>query len=422
MTVAAVGIDPERAFLLSRTAGRAGVELESVLARLRADLAGECTGVPGLLGSTVSWLQSASADVERRARVAANDSMLGFVGPLHPSSSALYDDALLGLVTAGNALGVRLLLDGLSEEQLLAMASKVLGSLAAADLSEDERETYRRALLPLAAALLRLAAGPAAAVYAGDDSDASSRLARLTATVEKLMLLPPNREGSCWGAFFRGLFLGDWDRGYTTPGLESARVTGLLLSGLIPGVDLRDVGAAARNRDALSVLLGTVALVPLYGDLLRIGSRGAGTVLRLNRAGRRLGEMSKKADALAVSAGPVPAAAAGLARGRTVAGGIRNVTGGASGVASPGAAGAVAGPVVGLRDLPPDVRRGLQQVALGRVQGSPVERGEIGSLPKKDGGHFTRYSLGADVVAVTGADAELFVSRDGGCTWTTVVL
>lgn len=414
-----VGIDPSRAAVLARVTGRAGDDLQALLNRVRSDLDGQCTGVPSLLGSAAQWLREASADVVRRAAVAQDDRVFGFIGPL--PAPLPYGDALIGFLSAGNPLAVRLMVAGLSKAQLVGLAQAVLRELAGASLSDDERLMYRRALLPLAARLLVLAGGPATVAYMGGaGAGAAAREVRdLMSLVEGLMLPPPHRQGSGWEAFFRGMFLGDWDRGYTTPGLESARVTGQLLGGLIPGVDLRDVAAGLRNRDWLGVVLGAVALVPLYGDLLRIGSKAIGTGLRLSRAADEVRSIAKAADKLAVPMEPVSTAASRAAQVRTVAGGVSRVTSAGAPSMPPLLAPTDPG-VVDLAALAPSVRAGLQEVALGRVSGFAVGAGDIGALPPKPDGHFTRYELADGTSVVTGKDAELYVSADGGCTWSVV--
>lgn len=415
-SAAVVGIDPSRAAVLARVAGRAGDDLQALLNRVRGDLDGQCTGVPSLLGSAAQWLREASADVVRRASVAQDDRVFGFIGPL--PAPLPYGDALIGFLSAGNPLAVRLMVAGLSKAQLVGLAQAVLRELAGASLSDDERLMYRRALLPLAARLLVLAGGPATVAYVGGaGAGAAAREVRdLMSLVEGLMLAPPHRQGSGWEAFFRGMFLGDWDRGYTTPGLESARVTGQLLGGLIPGVDLRDVAASLHNRDWLGVVLGAVALVPLYGDLLRIGSKAIGTGLRLSRAADDVRSLAKAADRLAVPMAPVSTAATRTVQVRTVASGAARVTAGPASMPSS----AMGSGVVDLGALAPSVRAGLQQVALGRVSGFAVGAGDIGALPPKPDGHFTRYELADGTSVVTGKDAELYVSADGGCTWSVV--
>lgn len=371
--------------------------------------------MPPLLGGAAEWLREASADVVRRATAARDDRVFGgFIGPL--AAPLPYGDALLGFVSAGNSLAVRLLVAGLTRAQLVDLARSVLHQLDGASLSDDQRLMYRRALLPLAARLLVLAGAPAVEVYVGGPAGraAAREVRSLMDLVGELMLPPPHRQGSGWGAFFRGLFFGDWDKGYTTPGLESARVAGQLVGGLIPGVDLRDVAAGIRNRDAWGVLLGTVALVPVFGDGLRVVSKAIGTASGLARAADAVNDLAKAADRLAAPVAPLSSAANNAARVRTVATSAGKV------LADPPGVPPVADGVVELGSLAPSTRMGLQQVAQGRVRGTPLSPDEVGALPRKADGHFTRYELRDGTWVVTGRDAELYVSADGGCTWSAV--
>lgn len=411
-SAAFVGINPDLAVVLARNASRTADELVVLLNRLRPDLDGHCTGVPSHVGSTAQWLGEAARDVLRRAEAARDGRVFGFIGPI--AAPLPYGDALLGFISAGNPLAVRLLVAGLSEAQLVRLANDALRHLADAAMSDDERLMYRRALLPLSARLIHLAAAPASALYMNAaDAGAAAHLRRLSSLVERLLLAPPHRQGSGWEAFFRGFFLGDFDEGYTTPGLESARVTGQLLGGLIPGVDIRDVIASARNGDWFGGLLGTVALVPLYGDLLRVASKAIGTGARLAEAADRVRDLARTADVLAQPLLPAAEMAAQASRGRTVLVGVQNVT---STVSRP----TVPSGTVDLRTLPAAMRRGIEQIAVGGVRGLPVPSGSIGALPSKPDGHFTRYAVADGAVVVTGLDAELFVSGDGGCTWAVV--
>jgi hypothetical protein len=77
--------------------------------------------------------------------------------------------------------------------------------------------------------------------------------------------------------FVDGLVLGAFDqRGYDNGWAEGARILGRLTSGFFAVGDLRDLAADVAHADALGAAIDIAGLVPVAGDLFKVGKEGLG--------------------------------------------------------------------------------------------------------------------------------------------------
>jgi hypothetical protein len=139
-------------------------------------------------------------------------------------------------------------------------------------LTSAERDELRLAFFPLA---VRVRALYPSAFVSAPCAARPRRRADVDSALETLDFPDRSRRADVVTGFLDGLLLGAFDeRGYDNGWGEGARVVGHLTSGFFVAGDIRDLAADIAHADALAAVFDIAALVPVAGDLFKVGKEG----------------------------------------------------------------------------------------------------------------------------------------------------
>lgn len=204
-----------------------------------------------------------AADVAGFARgAAAVDRWVGRVG----ASFAAADSA--------GPIWVDRLSDREATSIVLALGRELAPSLRS--LSAADRGTLALAFFPL---WLRVRSLWPAAVMRSSSAVCATLPRRpegVDAALDVLRFPDRSRRTDVVTGFLDGLVLGAFDdRGFDNASAEWARAIGHAISGFFVVGDVRDLVADVAHGDALAAVLDAIALIPVAGDVLKVGRLGA---------------------------------------------------------------------------------------------------------------------------------------------------
>ena len=160
----------------------------------------------------------------------------------------------------------------------------------------DARRVRKRAESEAEAAVKRVLDADRAAAGVLEQTAAAAPAGGGAGIPQAELPAPPPRKGNVFGAFFGGLFAGDFDQeGYDSTGLELSRAVGQTLSGLVAVGDVRDVAGNVSHGNWGGAGLSAFGIVPLFGDGAKIVKSGD-NVVDATAAARRAEIMKRVSD------------------------------------------------------------------------------------------------------------------------------
>ena len=198
------------------------------------------------------------------------------------------------------------LVEGLSDAEVARLASDVARALARRRLDEVDRTALASALAPLRRRLQDQIGSQAKELYTGGGGGDLAQAQELGRLVHALRLSPEReRGGSPLSAFANGLIKGDVERRHFRSGwLETFRVLGQTVSGVVAVGDVRDAAASAWHRDWDGLLLNGFALVPAAGDAAK-AAKGIDAIGDAAKGAEQAAEAARAAQAAAEAVGRV---------------------------------------------------------------------------------------------------------------------
>jgi hypothetical protein len=161
-------------------------------------------------------------------------------------------------------------------------------------LTSAQRDELRLAFFPLS---LRVGAIFPAVSFSSPCASLPRRPDGVDSGLATLAFPDRSRRADLVTGFVDGLVLGAVDeRGFDNGGAERARSLGHLLSGFFAVGDVRDLVADVAHGDALAAVLDAAALVPVAGDLLKVGKEGLDAADAVHDTERSLLELGHTLD------------------------------------------------------------------------------------------------------------------------------